>query len=197
MTVFKNTYLIMRHGQSEANVADIVVSDPEIGCLNYGLSPLGQTQAKESAIGYDGKPIDVIFCSDFKRTKETAGIVASVLSLPAPIEDTRLRERFFGEWEGRSSSAYENVWEKDFQDSHQSVNGVESTMSVRERSVSLITDLETQYENKVILLVAHGDILQIMKSAFHGIEPGQHRSLPHHETGEMKLLASIGEKFYF
>lgn len=196
MTVFKNTYFIMRHGQSEANVADIVVSDPAIGCANYGLSPLGQTQAKASAQVFRDKGIALIVCSDFKRTQETAAIVADELSLQSAVEDIRLRERFFGEWEGQSSSAYENVWAKDLQDSNQSFNGVESTVSVRDRSISLIKELENQYEDKVILLVAHGDILQIMKSAFHDIEPGQHRTLPHHETGEIKLLVSKGDNIH-
>lgn len=197
MVVFKNTYLIMRHGESEANVADLVVSNPDIGCANYGLTPLGKSQAERTAMAYSGEKIDLILCSDFKRTRETASIVAKLLDLPEPKEDIRLRERYFGEWEGHSSAAYEIVWSKDREDASQTQHGVESTESVRARAISLIRNLENQHEGKVILLVAHGDTLQIMKSAFHGIESGQHRSLPHHETGEMKLLVSKGESIPF
>ncbi|MDD1779777.1 histidine phosphatase family protein [Enterovibrio sp. ZSDZ35] len=188
MTELKNTYMIMRHGQSEANVADIVVSDPNIGCDNYGLTPLGKEQARETAFASRDKQIDVIYCSDFKRTRETADIVAHVLSLAPPITDIRLRERYFGAYEGLSSSSYSEVWEKDALDSTQEERGVESTMNVRARALAAIADLERLYTDKVILLVSHGDTLQILSSAFHNIESGSHRSLPHHETGEIKIL---------
>ena len=40
----KNRYFAMRHGQSEANAAGIIVSDPANGCPRYGLTPLGRQQ---------------------------------------------------------------------------------------------------------------------------------------------------------
>ena len=52
MTVFYNTYLIMRHGQSEANAQGIIVSDPKIGCFRYGLTALGREQAGAAAKRY-------------------------------------------------------------------------------------------------------------------------------------------------
>ncbi len=55
MAIFKNTYLIMRHGESEANVADLVVSNPDIGCAKYGLTPLGKSQAEKTAMAYSGE----------------------------------------------------------------------------------------------------------------------------------------------
>lgn len=44
-----NTYLIVRHGQSEANVEGIVVSKPENGCGNYGLTSTGREQVTATA----------------------------------------------------------------------------------------------------------------------------------------------------
>ncbi|PKF49962.1 histidine phosphatase family protein [Enterovibrio nigricans] len=192
MTVFKNTYMIMRHGQSEANVADIVVSDPKIGCVNFGLSALGKEQAKQAAIGCRDAQIDLIYCSDFMRTRETADIVAKVLALNSPIKDIRLRERYFGDYEGLSSLSYEAVWEKDALDSDQAERRVESTACVRARTLDVIADLECRHTDKVILLVSHGDALQILSSAFHHIASGLHRTLPHHETGEIKTLIRRG-----
>ena len=43
-----NTFLIVRHGQSEANVEGIVVSTPENGCSKYGLTHLGRKQAHDA-----------------------------------------------------------------------------------------------------------------------------------------------------
>ncbi|KXF83145.1 histidine phosphatase family protein [Enterovibrio coralii] len=191
MKEFNNTYLIMRHGQSEANVADIVVSDPANGCSKYGLSEMGKHQAREAALAVSNQNVDLIYCSDFKRTKETADIVAQVLSVE-PVTDARLRERFFGQYEGKSSASYDEVWKKDALDSDQTEMGVESTTSVRRRAVAFVAELEQLFFGKVILLVSHGDTLQILSSAFHDIESGQHRTLPHHETGEVKTLAKAG-----
>ncbi|MGF1767921.1 histidine phosphatase family protein [Enterovibrio makurazakiensis] len=197
MTVFNNTYLVMRHGQSQANVADIVVSDPAIGCEQYGLSPLGEQQAKTAAAQYQGAPITHIFASDFKRTKETAAIVADALNMSEPKYDIRLRERYFGEWEGKTSAAYEQVWAKDALTADNNENGVESTAQVRARTLNLINALEVKYHGEVILLVAHGDILQILATVFNDLPPNQHRTLPHHETGELKLLVKQGDDVPF
>ncbi|WP_407333940.1 histidine phosphatase family protein [Enterovibrio sp. 27052020O] len=197
MTVFNNTYLVMRHGQSQANVADIVVSDPAIGCEQYGLSPLGEQQAKTAAEQYQGAPITQIFASDFTRTRETAAIVANTLNLPEPKLDIRLRERYFGDWEGKTSAAYEQVWAQDALTADNTENGVESTAQVRARALNLINALEAKYHNEVILLVAHGDTLQILATAFNDLPPNKHRTLPHHETGELKLLVKQGDAIPF
>lgn len=39
------TFAALRHGQSLANCAGIVASDPAVACVRYGLSPLGHAQA--------------------------------------------------------------------------------------------------------------------------------------------------------
>ncbi|MEZ9526425.1 histidine phosphatase family protein [Enterovibrio norvegicus] len=193
MTVFKNSYFLMRHGQSKANVADIVVSDPSIGCHQYGLSPVGEKQAVASALSAQDAGISIIVCSDFTRTRETATLVAETLSIAEPIQDIRLRERFFGTWEGKSSEAYEQVWAKDAVSSSQTENNVESTEQVRRRTMGAILALESQFSDQVILLVSHGDALQILTTAFNALSPGQHRTLPHHETGDIKPLVAKGE----
>jgi broad specificity phosphatase PhoE len=42
----------------------------------------------------------------------------------------------------------------------------------------------------VILLISHGDMLQILRTLVTGISPHKHRSLTHHETAEIKYLVS-------
>lgn len=186
--VYKNHYFIMRHGESEANLADLIVSDPDIGCAQYGLSSRGREQARHAALQFAPHPFDLIVCSDFKRTKETALIVADVLGVETVIEEPKLRERFFGKWEGQTSAAYAEVWEKDKLNPAQTDNEVESAERVRARALAVVVQLESQYDNKAVLLVSHGDTLQILSTQFHGVEAGQHRQLPHHNTGEIKPL---------
>jgi broad specificity phosphatase PhoE len=45
----QNDYYALRHGQSLANVASIIASNPTVACHQYGLSPLGQQQAYQAA----------------------------------------------------------------------------------------------------------------------------------------------------
>jgi probable phosphoglycerate mutase len=41
----QNVFLVMRHGQGENNMEHIVVSNPDIGTTQYGLTERGRGQA--------------------------------------------------------------------------------------------------------------------------------------------------------
>ena len=186
---FRNSYLLMRHGESDANVSGIIVSDPKIGCERFGLTDRGSKQIIASVKGFTGEAITQIVCSDFLRTLQTAQLVASTLNLPQPEQEVGLRERFFGKWEGMSAEHYENIWQRDEMDKH-SDDGVERPQEVAQRGLMVLERLEQQYQGEVILLVSHGDMLQILSTSIAGISPHKHRSLPHHQTGEIKYLVA-------
>ena len=188
MTVFNNTYFIMRHGESESNSEGIIVSDPQIGCDKYGLTKKGQYQAAISVDRHKDINFTKIFTSDFLRTYETASIVANLSGLTPPKIATELHERYFGRYDGLSADNYNLVWERDASLNHEFFESVESTNHVAKRAVSLLGKLEKKFKDEVILLVSHGDVLQILRTVFINIEPNQHRSLPHHETAEIMQL---------
>lgn len=198
MKKYNNHYLIMRHGESEANVAGLIVSDPDIGCANFGLTEEGQRQVVASINNYQQQyssatkivshPISKVVCSDFLRTKETAELSAKILALPAPQVEVGLRERFFGDWEGKSDIHYPTIWALDNDAATQVSQRVESVDDVRQRGLSVIAKLDAQFSREVILLVSHGDMLQILLTAFVGIPAQQHRTLPHHAQAQIKSL---------
>jgi probable phosphoglycerate mutase len=192
----KNRYFAMRHGQSEANVAGIIVSDPQIGCNQFGLTALGQQQVIKSASNTSKLNQDtLIISSDFLRAKNTAETTQKILNTLQPIQySTALRERFFGELNGKNDSQYQMVWDIDQQNpDHQKFN-VESANQVVSRVSALIMQLEQQYFDlhknvgQKILLVAHGDVLQLLQTWFQNVPAAQHRSLPHLETAEIRCL---------
>jgi broad specificity phosphatase PhoE len=90
----RNNYLLMRHGESEANVSGVIVSDPATGCDRFGLTEQGLQQISDSAKGFRWDAITQIVCSDFLRTLQTAQLVAEILHLPQPKQEIGLRERF-------------------------------------------------------------------------------------------------------
>jgi probable phosphoglycerate mutase len=114
--------------------------------------------------------------------------------------DTRLRERYFGEWNGQPDHHYADVWTQDEIDSAHTLHHVESVDSVMERTTALIIDLDEKLTNALqekqdlvppscsCILVAHGDVLQILQTAFHKCSGRRHRSLPHLETASLRKL---------
>lgn len=192
----KNRYFAMRHGQSEANVAGIIISDPSIGCNQYGLTALGQQQVIESASNTTELNQDtLIISSDFLRAQHTAEITQKILNTSHSIQySTALRERFFGTLNGQNDTQYKTVWDVDQENPDHQEFGVESANHVVLRASALIKQLEEQSFNgqdntgKNILLVAHGDVLQLLQTWFQDVPASQHRSLSHLETAEIRCL---------
>ncbi len=194
LSALKNSYLGVRHGQSLANCQSLIVSKPENGISAYGLSDAGKDQVRKSmnrAIAdgrLDGK-IRII-SSDFKRARETAEIAHVMLGAQREIQlDSRLRERDFGDFELQSNHLYETAWQEDARDPSHTLNNVESADSVIERTSSLIMSLEKAYQGERFLLVAHGDTLQILQTAFLKISASKQREMKHLETAEICELS--------
>jgi broad specificity phosphatase PhoE len=59
---------------------------------------------------------------------------------------------------------------------------------VLDRVTALVTDLERRYAGRDILLVSHGDTLQILQAGFLRMNPAAHRRLPHLGMAEIRAL---------
>jgi glucosyl-3-phosphoglycerate phosphatase len=189
-----NTYVILRHGHSETNAAGIILSDPKQGVGAYGLSAQGRQQVETSvraALQRGLLPTDtIIISSDFLRCRDTAEIARTLIKTEKVILDIRLRERYFGDYEGTSNKNYDEIWKRDVTDPYQPTQNVESVHSVLQRVCALMVELESTYTHRTILLVSHGDTLQILQTEFQQLEPQTHRSLPHLQTGEVRRMNS-------
>ena len=190
----KNRYFIIRHGESNANVAEIILSHSECGMnKEFTLTKNGEKQVMNSAkkARLDGLLDDkiIIYSSPFSRCKKTAKITKEILGVKDKIHfDDRLRERYFGDFEKTHNSNYQKVWDIDISDPDHKKFNVESVLEVQDRTLSLIDDLEKKYDNKKFLLVSHGDTLQILQTGFLNKSPKEHRNLPHLKTAEIKEL---------
>jgi broad specificity phosphatase PhoE len=186
-----NRYSVMRHGQSKANVLGIIVSSVERDRGgDFGLSPEGQRQALASAQA-SRLPAGTLICtSDFARAVQTARIAASCLGAAEVVTAAALRERSFGAFDGGPVSEYTRVWATDTAGGDPA-GGAETAAGVLDRVTAFIADLERRHRDRDILLVSHGDTLQILQAGLAGLDPAAHRSLPHLETAEIRpvLLA--------
>jgi probable phosphoglycerate mutase len=175
-----------------ANVRGIIVSDPANGVrAEYGLSPAGREQVLASAKGYGLPSATLIFSSDFSRATQTAEIVRECLGVADVQLTEALRERYFGDWEGTSSGNYAQVWAADAQDPDRRLNGVEPASAVLDRVTAFVAGLEAEFRDRDILFVSHGDTLQILQTGFRGVSPARHRSVPHLNTAEIRLIDMV------
>jgi probable phosphoglycerate mutase len=120
------------------------------------------------------------------------------------ILETRLRERGFGEWDGTSDANYQRVWDDDAVDSSTARRGVEPVDSVMSRATQAVVDWDRALSSLVddeagtsgsapappacVIAVAHGDVLQILQTAFEKMDGTLHRTLPHLETATLRPL---------
>mgnify|MGYP001556068181 FL=1 len=185
-----NRYFAMRHGHSIANQQGIIVSHPDNGCDRFGLSELGREQVKQSLQNFGLLDVNtIIVSSDFCRARESAEIVNAQLSGDGSINlDSRLRERNFGELELTPDSRYMDVWQQDAKDPDSQLRGVESVNQVMSRVTSVVAEYEARYTGATILLVSHGDALQILQTAFARMDGSSHRQLDHLHTAQIRPL---------
>jgi glucosyl-3-phosphoglycerate phosphatase len=189
-----NNYNGMRHGQSMANVENVIVS-----CIdndhrgNYGLTDLGRQQALMAATGSALSSDTVICCSGFARAVQTAQTVSTALGAADAMVSEALRERCFGDWEGMACENYVTVWAADKASPDHSESHVESASAVLARATAFIIALERRYSGRDILLVSHGDTLQILQAGFQRLDPSLHRRLPPLNTAEIRELHLAGE----
>jgi broad specificity phosphatase PhoE len=193
----KNRYLLLRHGESHASAMKKIVSSVENGRDKYGQTEIGHlevrssvTKAKEAGVFSDGRPI-LIFSSQFLRTKQAAEDARKVLGVSEEdvLEKQELNERNFGKLEGSSTGNYVPVWQEDKKDPEDTKHeewGVETVEFVRERATAFIAEIEKIYTGFTVILAGHGDWLQILETAFRGMDPREHRDLQPLQTGELR-----------
>ncbi len=88
------TIYLIRHGESIGNASRIY-----LGHTDLDLSPLGYSQANETAKELSGVPFSAVYSSDLMRAMHTAEPHASLRGIDV-ISSSKLREMRVGEWEG-------------------------------------------------------------------------------------------------
>ncbi|MFZ2303701.1 MAG: class I tRNA ligase family protein [Minisyncoccia bacterium] len=151
-----NKYIAMRHGEAESNVKSIVSSKIN-GSNAYGLTEKGRASAEEAGKKLKEKRIDIIITSPFVRTKETAEIVAGAIGFDTSkiIVDERIKEIDTGIFDGKLIAEYRGHFVSVSDKLTKRPEGGENLLDVKRRVMSLISELETEYKDKTILIVTH------------------------------------------
>ena len=148
---------IMRHGKTDWNALHKLQ-----GRTDIHLNDEGRLMAEKACEEYKELNIDVCYCSPLSRALETAQIVLKGREIPI-IEDERLIEMSFGDYEGIENSfaipdCPINVIFKAPEKYTESVGGAETFEQLFARTGSFLNEVvEPQLqEGKDILIVGHG-----------------------------------------
>lgn len=139
----KVTYFV--HGTTTDNEKGV-----SSGWADVELSELGKKQSMELRKQIEGKEFDVVFCSDLKRAVDSARLTFEG-KVPI-VEDVRLRECNYGEFNGKPSSVVEPLQEENIT---KRFPGGESYEEVKARVGNFLEFLRKNYEGKKVAVVAH------------------------------------------
>lgn len=162
-----NQYFVMRHGESENNVEDILNDDDSVpaSLTTFGASQVKRAAAKMKEIG-----VTKIISSPLRRTQESAEIIRDALGLPqdALVLDERLSELHFGRWNGKTSAEYHESFSSiDKLLCEAPLNG-ESWCDVRRRVGALLYEVEHNHKDERVLFVTHGSPLRMLVAVSKG-----------------------------
>jgi len=183
-----NSYLLLRHGRSLANQAGLIISSSDDGIGGWGLAEGACIEVAKSLDGLSLPSGTIFYTSPFKRALDTARCAAEFIGSDTIIEAAELGERYFGKFDKGEDRNYSRVWQLDAGNPENIRDGVESTRSVFRRLGKLISEIDNQYNGQTIILVSHGDPLDILLTAAAGLEVCRHREIEAMKTAELRPL---------
>jgi len=149
-----NTYLVMRHGQAESNVKQVISSLPDD---ENHLTDAGKEQVRAAALALKERGITKIIASPFVRTRETAALVASALGLPAEdiVHEPRIGEWQLGDLHGKPVADLKKTCAT-YDDRFRTGCGTgETLLDFKRRVGEALYDIERTYADETILIVGH------------------------------------------
>lgn len=141
--MIKITYFV--HGTTTDNEKNV-----SSGWFDAELSEKGIAQSIELKELVKGKRFDIIFCSDLVRAVTSAQLTFG--GEVEIIQDKRLRECNYGEYNAKSSEIVEPMQEENIT---KSFPGGESYEDVKSRIADFLEDLKKNYDGKSVAIVAH------------------------------------------
>ena len=168
-----NIYFL-RHGETVASK-----TGGFCGTSDVELTPEGMIMAKDFAVAYQSVPWKAIFCSPMRRTIATAKPLCEMVGMEMQLRDG-LKEIDFGKWEGKTPAEVN----RDFHDEYvrwQSEPGWnappdgERAIDIARRSSQVIEEIEANYPDGNVLVVAHKATIRIILCSLLGIDVGRYR----------------------
>lgn len=148
---------IVRHGETEANVAKVIQGHRQVP-----LNAQGRQQAAAVAARLGHEKIDSCYASDLSRARETAEIIAAVTGHSVTLS-SELRERCYGEFEGRPMAEYEAAMKVSGLPRHLfRPRGGENYGDVESRIASIFRKIVSGESGRSLLFVGHSGSIRAL-----------------------------------
>lgn len=166
MKLKNNTFYILRHGETvyqtikKGFIYPLKESIDSIGITKKGRETIKKVIPKIKKIAPD-----FIYCSDFKRTRETALIITRGIGLKDDylILTPKLRDINLGVYQGGLKKDFYRDFPSFLTDFNQKPKKGESLNEAKKRIMDFIRKIDNQYQNKKIIIVSHGEILWLLE----------------------------------
>ncbi|MFM8863496.1 MAG: histidine phosphatase family protein [Limnohabitans sp.] len=183
--------LASRHGEPAWN------EDTRIqGHLDIPLNATGLQQAQWLAQALaERDAVDAVYASDLSRAHATAQAIAGAMGL-AVTADPGLRERAFGNFQGRTFAEIEAEWPEHAQHWRQRSphwvppGGGESLVALRDRVLTTVHALASRHVGEQIVLVAHGGVMDVLYRAATRLDVQAPRTWQLHNPAVNRLLGT-------
>ena len=166
----KRIYLI-RHSQPDFPEGKKMC----IGSTDISLGTIGRIQSVILAEGLKDKSISAVYCSDLKRSIETAGYLTD-----APVQNSDLREFDCGEWDGLTFDEIRERWPEIYrlrgEDLTYPIPGAENLEKAKTRFERGIRKAVLESEGD-IALVGHATANKVFLCGFLGIDVKKYRTI--------------------
>jgi broad specificity phosphatase PhoE len=154
--------IVIRHGQTVENATGYLMGH------NPGqLTKLGKEQAKSLGKRLAKEKIDLIYCSDLKRTKDTLKEVLKYHRDTPVIYSSDIRERNLGVLQGTKRSDLN--WDKiPGRYMKKKPKGGESLNHLKQRANKFLNYLKTNHPKESVFIMTHGGVLRILNALLSG-----------------------------
>lgn len=153
---------VVRHGETVWNF-----QGRWQGWQDSELTELGQQQAARAAGELQDSGAVALYSSDAGRALQTATIIGEKLGLTA-IVDQGFRERYYGEFEGRTSDEIDAQFPgtryepgRDLRETWRPVGG-ETLVEVTARVMASIRMVADEHPGESVIIVTHGGVLRVL-----------------------------------
>lgn len=153
--------ILLRHGLTDDNV-----KKKYCGFRDPGLTLTGQRQAKKTREKLKAVKIAKAFCSDLKRSWQTAHILFRDSDIPIE-KKPGLREINFGEWEGLTSpqvlKKYPKIYKEWVRDPFSiSIPGGEKVRHFVRRITATLEQISRRHDQETVAIVGHSGVIRVI-----------------------------------
>ncbi len=162
-------FIFIRHGETPWNREHRFQ-----GQADPPLNDWGREQAARLGARLADQPADALICSDLLRARQTAEPLARAWRM-TPVLRPRLREQAFGDLEGLDvptiQQQHPELWARWLEQRADFAlpGGGESLRTFHTRVVADVVELAAQYPGRVLAVVTHGGVLDMLWRTVHGL----------------------------